>query len=452
MVTLPLLPITVEPDTQTIRDADNGPCLFEKPCKCFYETRIAECINTGLKQIPNVINHIAGPWDMDLSFNNISSLPIHAFHNISLSSLQLSNNNLTYIADGAFSGSEFTMRSLYLDSNFLTQIPNEIGRLRKLRDISLDDNPIAKFSDDVLNNISLGIDKITFGSEELATWPEAIGSFRNLKYLTVTAANLETIPDDAFENLTSLFKLTIKSTNLKSLPVSLQKSTKLFILELDDNRYLQADGLKPDAFKNLGELRQFFINKSNMTTLPHIFRDLSVLVALEISDTPLKYIDDDVFPKRFSSIFEDFSCDKTLLDRIPLAVSKIETLSSISITNSDISYISDTDFIESKELFWLHLSDNPLQTVSDNAFQHTPKLWGVNFNNTELTTIPKALGNLPSVSSIDLMDAKVVCSCNNLGWMKNWKRVEKISFTGLCKNIKMTIADFVKKEVPVCSY
>ena len=319
----------------------------------------------------------------------------------------------------------------------------------QLYEIRLDNNPIESFND-VLCNASRRLDTISFGSKELIEWPTGIECLANLSMMTIVGSAFETIPDEAFNKLPGIFKLTIKSTNLKSLPTSLQKDTRLFIFELDDNQNLGADGFKPESFKNLKELRQFYINNGNMDSLPPIFSDLSVLAVLGIKNTPIKTIGDDVFPKNFSTIFNEFDCDNCSLDAVPPILSKTDTLSTISLTNNKISYINETDFIEARGLFWLHLSGNPIETVSDNAFKHTPKLYDIYLDNTELTTIPKALQNGPSIGSVDLSDTKVGCTCENLEWMKYWTKAKTVRFQGSCFNINMTISDYVKNEVPQC--
>ena len=434
---------------KTQENIEDWPCLFAKPCTCDYVGKSVDCTNNGLSEIPAFINYIGGNWYMDFSNNNLTSLPVAAFQNISLWTLKLSNNLLTSIADGALKGSEDTLSSLYLDNNLFTHIPTEIGKL-KLFDIHLENNPILAFSPEVLSNISRRLNEISFGSRELIVWPSAIERLANLSTVTIVGSAFETIPDDAFNSLPNIFELTIKSTNLKSLPISLQKDTRLFILELDDNQNLAADGLRPEGFRNLKKLRQFYISNGNMDSLPPIFNDMSVLALFRISNTPIKHIGDDVFPKNFSQIFNEFDCDNCSFLNIPLSLSKTETLSTISLTNNNISYINDTDFIDAKKLFRLQLSGNPLESVSDNAFMHTPSLLTIDLDHTEMATIPKALQNAPNIGSVDLSDSKVVCTCSNLEWIRYWTKAKTIEFYGSCYNIRMTIADYVKNEVPQC--
>ena len=329
-------------------------------------------------------------------------------------------------------------------------IPKEIGQLTKLHSLHIEGNPIASLDKDVINNLSDSLISISFGSKELTEWPEAIGLLKNTFQITLQSSSFETIPDDAFQNLTCLGYLTLRSTRLRSLPVSMQR-TSMARLDLDNNKDLKADGLKPDAFRHLSYLRQFYINNGSMETLPPIFVDLPVLTWFGIKNTPLKYIDDGVFPKNFSNLFFKFSSDYSLFESVPSFLSTTKSLTNISLSNNRINYINDTDFAGLNQLIDLRLSGNPLKGISDRAFKGCPRLRQILLDYTELTTIPKALQDVHSLRTVDLTGCKIVCSCENLGWMKYWNR-KAISFLGLCYNNQMTIVDYVRYNVPRCWY
>ena len=372
------------------------------------------------------------------------------FQNISLASLTLTNNELVSIDDGAFRGSEGSITQLYLENNRLTDVPREIGKLTGLYSLYIAGNPISTFDEEVLSNVSTHLSTISFGSKELEEWPKGIGLLHKTFEMTLQDSAFEVIPDDAFENFTSLYYFTLISTNLRSLPVSMQK-TNLFKLQMDNNQNLKADGFKPEAFRHLSELRQFYINNGSLETLPPIFKDLSVLAVFDITNTPLKSIDDKVFPKNFSNIFFEFQSINSLFESVPPILSKTKSLSNVFLQNNKITYINETDFAGLNQLFYLRLSGNPIKGISDSAFKHNQKLYQVLLDNTELTTIPKALQNAHSLRSVDLTGTRVICSCENLGWIKYWDRKQKsLSFGGPCANLHMTIDDFVKIDIPNC--
>jgi hypothetical protein len=73
-------------------------------------------------------------------------------------------------------------------------------------------------------------------------------------------------------------------------------------------------------------------------------------------------------------------------------------------------------------IFIMYFTDNLLQTVSDNAFQDLKSLNLLFLDNTRLTTIPKAVINLPSLFQLTLSNTRIDCTCENLGWIKDWTR------------------------------
>ncbi|KAK3103755.1 hypothetical protein FSP39_021667 [Pinctada imbricata] len=420
------------------------PCLFAKPCVCDYNYRSVYCTNQGLTGIPPYINFIDGMWSMDFSNNNLTHLPKDSFGNISLNTLKLSNNNLKTIEDGALKSSETSMFTLSLDGNMLETLPKEVGKLPGLYELHLDDNPMKSFDADVLGKLGR-LSTFSFGSPQMTQWPTVVNKLSNLSDLTIRNSAIETIPDDAFLLLKNVYTLTLTSTSVRALPSSLQ-NTRIFILTLNDNKNLHADGFPPAAFKHQTELRQFYINDGALETLPPIFTEMSVLAICSLTNTPLRYINESVFPKNFSNIFNEFDSDNSLFESVPHILSKVNSLSTIKLTNNKITYINETDFSGNSKLFWLHLSGNPITGISDDAFKHNPTLYYLYLDNTELTTIK----NIHKLSSLDLTNTKIQCTCNALDWMKYWKPPKSFNILGGCLNNEMTLSDYVKYVIPKC--
>ncbi|KAK3101929.1 hypothetical protein FSP39_007434 [Pinctada imbricata] len=430
--------------------SSDWPCLFAKPCTCDYVGKIVDCTNSGLMGIPPYINFIDGPWHMDFSNNNLLVLPKRAFGNVTISSLSLSNNKLIAIDDGALEGSESTLYSLSLDWNFLETIPKEVGKLRQLSEIFLDGNPLKTFDEEVFGSISENVDTIVFGSPQMTEWPKAVSLLHKLFDMTITNAAFEIIPDDAFSSLKNIFDLTLTSTIVRALPTSLQH-TRLFKLTLNGNKNLREEGFPPAAFTNQTEFRQFYINDGALETLPPIFAEMPVLAVFDLTNTPLRYINDSVFPKNFSSIFFEFSSKNSFFTSIPPILSKTSSLSNIYLTNNSIQYINDTDFAGNNQLNYLDLSGNPIKEISDNAFKHNPSLYTIHLDNTELTTVPKAVQNLHRLDGLSLRNTRIQCTCQNLGWIKYWtKRPSYFKIYGECDNIHMNLPDYLKYDIPRC--
>ena len=72
-------------------------------------------------------------------------------------------------------------------------------------------------------------------------------------------------------------------------------------------------------------------------------------------------------------------------------------------------------------------------------------------DNTNLTTIPKAVTNLPSLVGLSLDNTKIRCACPNLDWINTWSRRSKVKILGNFHNIRMTLCEYIYSEFPKCT-
>lgn len=98
-----------------------------------------------------------------------------------------------------------------MDHNRLTEIPAEIGNLKKLRNLHAYDN-------------------------DLASLPKEIGTLENLTKLYVNHNQLVRIPEE-IGNLSNLIVFQANSNQLKEVPTKLGNLKNLITLEIDDNPF-----------------------------------------------------------------------------------------------------------------------------------------------------------------------------------------------------------------------
>ena len=119
----------------------------------------------------------------------------------------------------------------------------------------------------------------------------------------------------------------------------------------------------------------------------------------------------------------------------------------------DESYIkySRLRFKNLRKLERFFFTDSPLYSVSDNAFMDLTSLLYLFHDNTNLTTIPKAVTNLPSLVGLSLDNTKIRCACPNLDWINTWSRRSKVKILGNFHNIRMTLCEYIYSEFPKCT-
>lgn len=141
-------------------------CPLPLPCECNGNQQIVYCSNKSLSILPP-IQTSEGKWTFFLDNNGIESIPDKYFLGVKINFLSLENNKLQTIGENAFAGSEDTLNYLHLENNKLTTLPAAVGKLRKLTAISIQRNPMADLSTDVLQNISSSLQLISFGSSAI---------------------------------------------------------------------------------------------------------------------------------------------------------------------------------------------------------------------------------------------------------------------------------------------
>eukprot|EP00435_Cladocopium_sp_Y103_P059771 s593_g21.t1 len=125
------------------------------------------------------------------------------------------------------------------------------------------------------------------------SWPRAQIQLLNLQHF-----DLETLPENAFENLTGLEVLVLSTNRLKTLPEKIFQNLKtLKTLGLGQNRL----GMLPEKiFQNLNGLETLSLDENHLQTLPEkVFKNLTGLEILDLGKNDLKSLPE--------MIFEDFS-------------------------------------------------------------------------------------------------------------------------------------------------
>ena len=384
-------------------------------------------------------------WNIDLSYNNLTTVPDGTFGNITLQSLSLDHNQIYALGNNLFKGSENSMSTLNLQFNKFTYLPTAVGQLRQMYEFRIHGNPIVEFNEDILRNISSYLSQVSYGSSSLSRWPYEMKLLSSADWITIYGIDIDTIPVDAFE---SLFVLNITGSTLKSLSSAMSNSKKFFQLTLQDNPHLTASGLAKGGFTNLPQFRTLYIVNCALDTLPPIFDELTNLGEIYLDGNPIKDIPENTFPRNYSSMFQ-LTIKNGLLSKIPATFSRLTKLMNIFLMNNKITSIDDSDFHGMGELYNLYLSGNPISNISDNAFKNL-KLGFLYLDNTPLTTIPKAIRNIPRLYTLNMSNSPVECTCTGLRWMQDWDNRKDVNFIGNCSNQNRSIKDFITVEIPYC--
>ena len=218
---------------------------------------------------------------LNLSYNNLTQLPVEIRHLTQLTTLNLSHTNLTHLPVEI--GQLTQLTTIYLSNNKLTQVPVEIWQLAQLTTLDLQANKLTQLPVEIgqltqLTTLNLYCNKLTH-------LPVEIGQLTQLTELYLSHNNLTQLPVEIGQ-LAQLTLLLLSTNNLTKLPVEIGHLTQLTILYLYDNNITQL----PVEIGNLSRLTKLYLQNNKLTHLPVEIGQLTQLTTLHLSDNMIENI------------------------------------------------------------------------------------------------------------------------------------------------------------------
>jgi Leucine-rich repeat (LRR) protein len=203
--------------------------------------QVINCRNAGLSSVPTFDpnQHSSAIFhELTLAGNQIRSIPANAFRNVSIESLDLSDNPLSVIDPRSFSGLDPTLRQLFLSLS--SDAPFPVGALASVRSVTV--LHISGFSGRALPNGAL------YGLSALTELEIVNGGLMNIA------------ADDFADQLFKLQRLSLSGNSLMSMPtVAIGQMMSLRSIDLSRNRIRK---IGPKAFAS-GLIRLETIDLSN---------------------------------------------------------------------------------------------------------------------------------------------------------------------------------------------
>ncbi|XP_043269827.1 follicle-stimulating hormone receptor isoform X2 [Venturia canescens] len=300
------------------------------------------CRSIGLDSVqrsidsPSLLPYISNLTKLDLTSNNITRIPAHAFQRLAnLEILLLRRNRLSRIDPGGFAGLA-SLRILELDDNDLLDIPEALGGLKSLEDLSISNNGITRLREDAFgacgNLASLDLrgnpmketSEGTFRNcrklrklilsdvKGLTAFPNLNGT-ESLELLRLDRSSLFRVPDDLCRRCPKIKSLDIKSNRLTSVP-NLRECTNLRVLDLASNRITSLTG---QPFANLRSLHDLLLSNNELRTIPRdAFVGLSRLQILDLENNGIEEIDPEAF-REFRRL-EDLNLGNNVFPTLPV--------------------------------------------------------------------------------------------------------------------------------------
>jgi Leucine-rich repeat (LRR) protein len=216
---------------------------------------------------------------LDLTYNNITQLPIEIVQLTRITTLSLAYNKLTQLPGEI--GQLTQLTTLYLQNNNLTQVPVEIGQLVQLTTLYLCNNKLTHLPVEIGQLAQLTI--LYLSNNNLTQVPVEIGQLAQLITLNLCNNKLTNLPVEIGQ-LIQLGILYLSNNKLTHLPVEIGHLTQLHTLYLRDNNITQL----PVEIGNLSRLTTLYLQNNKLTHLPVEIGHLIQLTSLYLSDNPVE--------------------------------------------------------------------------------------------------------------------------------------------------------------------
>lgn len=386
-----------------------------------------------------------------LNNNDISTIDAGDFVDLQVSNstsyaVYLSDNDISVIDEDAFEGIEGGITLLDLDNNNLTTVPNALRKLTSLFELYLRNNPLKSLATSAILPLSRTIASLGISLDLFNEWPKELHYFRVLSKLYIDGFMEPRLPLNALSGIeNTLTVLEITRSGLDRIPSAICHLNNLRHLSYMSNPRTVTPIFEPCSH-DITSVSYLSMRNNSLHTFPDVFSSFVALGFLDISENFIRTIDSSLIPSKQPLTHLDLSSNR--FHRIPSALTRLTDLRSLYLSKNDITSIEDFDLVNITNLRGLTLADNPLEYISSNAFQSQNMFGSLNFSNTELDDIPRAIMTLNMVRTLDLEGAPLDCTCN-MAYMEN-TTVTIDTILGTCAGTGENITYFRQTFLPYC--
>ena len=357
--------------------------------------------NNEILEVPIFITQLSNLREIYFYVNQITEIPLFL---TSLQQLQVMNftNNLISHLPGELFVKLIHLEQIKVAGNKLTEIPPEIGNLKKLMDLTIARNQIREL-------------------------PRTLCQLANLRWMDVQHNLLKQIPDEIINNMKDLEELMMNNNEIIKLP---QKLRNLQTLLANNNQITEF----PDEIE-LFRLKYLNLSFNKLQKLSNFsFGRMKELMKLSVTDNEIEYLPDSVVTL---NQLTQLDCKHNLIKQIPDNLHELKNLKVIDISSNKISVIPD-NFWFLPNLWFVQMAQNPIEKLySTSAGMNKIKklvtkiqLTDVflSISNLQLPDNAMLLGGMHSLRTLDLNYANMQ-NLSNVAF-KNLKNLRVLGLSG----------------------
>ncbi|WP_420151795.1 leucine-rich repeat domain-containing protein [Spirosoma sp.] len=235
----------------------------------------------GLTNVPDIVYQFPKLAELDLSKNELHELPARLTSDIpTLKKLSLLQNAIP--DDSVFITRNKHLRSLNLQFNRLTRIPESIRQNRRLESLWIGNNKLAELNMTPLRKLRR-LSDLNLYNAGLTQLPSTINRLRRVTVLDLYYNKLTELPRN-LGKMKRLEQLALSHNDLKELPASLAKLRRLQVLYAHHNRLSKL----PATFGRLKNLRILDLGYNWITVVPDVVGLLPSLQELSLNNNNIQ--------------------------------------------------------------------------------------------------------------------------------------------------------------------
>ncbi|KAH3724811.1 chondroadherin-like protein [Dreissena polymorpha] len=421
---------------------------------CSYSSNEIACRGRGLTSIP--LFNLTRYTDVCLKFITLSDNKLTSIGNDSFTQLRsvncsytilFSDNNISQIDEYAFRGIEAHIEGLYLQRNSLHSLPEAISSSINLNMLFIDGNPIVSLNPSIMAKIGHSVTQFSVDMSLFQKWPTELHFLHELTHLSLYNIPFQYLDSSAFRGLTNVQFLYIMGSNFIKIPNAICTLSSLNSLQIDNNYFLNES--KSDVFEpcshttSLPNVISFSYSNNRADFFPNILTIFPSVKYIGMSNNGMRFMNADQFMDNFSVVRFGLHYEK--FSQIPSSLNTFKSLEKLLLQNNLIEFIEDDDFIGLRNLTIINLDYNPIQYITNRAFQNNTQLTEVTLSHTLLTTIPTTVTMIPALQTLRLEANGIECTCE-LASLKIWN-VSSIRIEGQCYQTNERIDQFIKTYI-----
>ncbi|XP_019639098.1 PREDICTED: malignant fibrous histiocytoma-amplified sequence 1 homolog, partial [Branchiostoma belcheri] len=394
--------------------------------------------NCRLESIPTSLARLKDLETLDLSHNNLTTMPTGLFRSMPrLKRLNLSHNKIPAFGDVA--GAE-ALKTFDVSFNEIEEIPYEILYMESLESFSCRHNKITRWlerpaTEEQTKAGPFKLALLNLSTNLLEEVPKCLKELKNLKSLNVSHNKIRVIGDIVTE-LSSLQRFDVSFNDIEEIPFAICQLENLEAFDCSNNKV--AKWLEPSNGQkqtNSSPLKVLNLSNNALQNIPRCVEDLKDLSEVDLSYNKIGDVGDEMLKEQLEDLFHMPSVSTLLLSNnniktLPeLDMAKVSTeskLEKINFSNNEIREVPAA-LLLMPTLKALYLRSNKIEKLPDMIYLDRNKLsenlGDIDLSNNELDHLPSVLCFLPSLRKLDLKQNKIssvnenVQSCQSLSFL-----------------------------------